>query len=159
MPVDVLEVTQVVLFARAHFRFFLGAVHMVVAAEVEYAVGEQVRDLRIEGVSRFSGLTDGGWKGDGDIAQERLIGRSLDEVVGFIGEGKDVGRFIDAQELMVELAHFVVAGHEDGERGPGADVSGGHDTGSEAMERLAIERRCLNGYFDGDVVGDFVVHR
>lgn len=79
--VDVMEVAEVVLFARSHFRFFFGAVDVVVAAEMEDAVGEQVGELGGETVARLSSLALGSREGNGDVAEEWLIGGSLDEVV------------------------------------------------------------------------------
>ena len=156
---DVVEVAEIVLLARAHFCLFLGAVDVVVAAEVKNAVGEQVGELRGEVMAGLSSLALGGGEGNGYVAEKRLIGGSLHEVVRFVREGEDVGWLIDPEELVVELPNLVIAGYQDGKGCLGSDLFTGHDAGGEPVQHLGIEGGCIDHDLDGDVVGNVVVHR
>lgn len=156
---DAVEIAQVVLFARAHFSLFLGTVHVVVAAKVEDAVGKQVGELRGQAMAGLDSLPLRGGKRNGDIAEERLIGGSLDEVVRFVREGEDIRGLIDPEELVIELAHLVIAGHQDGEGSAGGNLLTSHDSGSKPVKRLDIEGGRLDHDLNGDIVGNVVVHR
>jgi len=153
------QVSEVVLFAGAHARFFGGVIDVVVAAKVEDAVREEVGELSREGVTNSCCLARGSRKRDGDVPEEPVFREPLDEVVGLIREGKDIRRFVYPEELVVHLADLVVTDDEDGETGPCFDVLAGHHPHGEIAQRIAIERGSLYHDFEGDVVRQVVVHR
>ena len=69
MLVDQLQVAEVVLLARAHTRLIFGVGYMVVAAEVENPVSQQVRQLGRERMAGGFRLARGRRKRNGNIAE------------------------------------------------------------------------------------------
>ena len=84
VSVDMAQVSEVMLLAGAHYGFIFGTRDMVVAPKVEYAVGEEVGNLGVQGMTNGVSLALGGRQGDSDVAKELFIGHPLDEVVRFI---------------------------------------------------------------------------
>lgn len=152
LGVDVAEVTKVVLFSGTHLRFVHGVGDVVVAAEMEDAVGEQVGDLGIERVAGGFRLALGRGQSNGDVPEQDLFGHPLHEIIRFVGKRKDIGGFVDAEELEVHLAHFFVVRDEDCKRGAIFHILARHYAHGEGPHRLDV-----NGWrLDGDLDGDFV---
>ena len=154
MGVDGAEIAQVMLFARSHARLIGGAVHVVVAAEVEDAVSQEMREFSIERVTGSIGLPRRSWQGNRDIAEECLVGHSLNEVIGLIGKREDVRGLVDAKELVVHPLDFTIVDDQYREGGPIRDVFPRQHANGEVVEGGHIHRRGRHGDFYGDVVGD-----
>lgn len=107
---------------------------MVIAAEMQQAVENELFDLGLEREAVLSGLFRGLLGGDDDVAEEvqsyafrreAVVGVAigitrkrvtLNEVVGFVGERENVGGRVLAAEGVVELTHSVVGDECDRER-------------------------------------------
>lgn len=156
--VDEPKVPKVMLFASAHLRLLLGAIHVVIAAEVEDPVSQEMSHLGVERMPDRTRLALGCRIRDSDVTEEFLAANCLYEVIGLIGKRKDIGRFIDAKELVIQLPDLLVIDDDDGETRPFFDPFPGHDPHRQVMESLDIESRGFYGDFDADVVGKVVVH-
>lgn len=80
------EVAEIVLFARAHPRLLVRAIHVIVPAKVEDPVREQMGEFRVQRVAGFVRLPHGSGQRNGDVTEQLLFGHALHEIVGLIRE-------------------------------------------------------------------------
>ena len=89
------------------------AADVVIAEEMEEAVGEEAAEFLIEGQAALLGLAGGGLDGDDEVAEE---GRGQGGAFA-LAPGDDVGGSVAAEPEAVELLDVAVVGDEDGEFG------------------------------------------
>lgn len=150
------KVAKVVLFTCPHPRLLFRTVDVIIAAKMEDAMRQQMRELCVQRMPEFGRLARRRWQCYGYVAEERFIRHTLYEVIGLIRERKHVCRLIDAEELQVHPPHFVVIGDQQRHARPTGDALTQHDAPGQFMQRPNIERGLVQRDFDGDVVGDGV---
>ena len=151
------EVAQVILFPRPHPRLLFRAIHVIIAAEVEDTMRQQVGEFGIQGVAKFGRLPCCCRQRNRDVTKQRFIRHALHKIIRFIREGEDIRRLVDPEKLQIHPPDFIVICNQDRHAGPIGDAFAEHHPLGKVVQRSDVQRGLVQRDFDRDIVGDGVL--